>query len=111
MNWLVAALLRWLVSAAVTMAAVHLVTPGNPHNTLGRAMAVTFLVALIVTPLTHWLAAILIVPLLIALVAWFAIYMIAYDLGPLQALGVGLVQTIIGWLVGKVVGMLLPIPG
>jgi len=106
MNWLVAALLRWLVSAAVTMAAVRLVTPDNPHNTLGRALGVTFLVALLVTPLTGWLS-ILILPLLIALVAWFAIYMIAYDLGPLQALGVGLLQTVIGWLVGKVVAVLL----
>ena len=99
MSWLVAALIRWLVSAAVTMAAVRMMTPNNPRNTLGRALAVTFLVALIVTPLTGWLA-ILIVPLLIALVAWFAIFMIAYDLGALQAIGVGILQTVIGWLVG-----------
>lgn len=101
MTWLAAALIRWLVSAAVTMAAVRFVAPGNPRNTLTRALGVTFLVALLVTPLTGWLA-ILIVPLLIAAVAWFALFMIAYDLGPLQALGVGILQTLIGWLIGLV---------
>jgi len=103
MSWLLAALIRWLVSAAVTMAAVRMMTPNNPRNTLARALGVTFLVALIVTPLTGWLA-ILIVPLLIAMVAWFAIFMIAYDLGALQAAGVGLLQTVIGWLVGLALG-------
>src|SRR5437870_9679056 len=108
MDWLLAALLHWLVAAAVTMAAVRVVTPGNPHNSLTRALAVTFLVAMLVTPLTGWLA-IFLLPLLIAAVAWFAIYMIAYELGPLQALGVGLLQTAIGWLMGKLV-LLLGVP-
>src|SRR5947207_15919255 len=106
MTWLVAALIRWLVSAALTMGAVRVVTPGNPRNTLTLALGVTFLVALLVTPLTGWLA-IFLIPLLIAAVAWFAIYMIAYDLGPLQAIGVGLLQTVIGWLVGLLVASLL----
>src|SRR5882672_3845302 len=98
MNWLVVALVRWLLQALVTVVAVRVVTPGNPRNTVVRALGVTFLVGLLVTPLTGWLA-ILIVPLLVGMVAWFAIYMIAYDLGPLQAVGVGLLQTVIGWLV------------
>src|SRR2546423_885234 len=109
MSWFLAILIHWLVSAAVTMAALRVVTPGNAHNTLVRALGVTFLVAILVTPLTGWLAFFLL-PLLIAAAAWFAIYMIAYDLGPLQALGVGLIQTVIGWLVGVVVKLLVP-PG
>jgi hypothetical protein len=103
MSWLIAGLIRWLVSAVVTMAAVRVVTPANPRNTLSRAMGVTFLVAILVTPLTWWLPAILILPFLVGMVAWFAIFMIAYNLGPLQAAGVGLLEVLIGWLVSVAV--------
>ena len=106
MTWVVTGVIRWLVSAAVTYAAVRTVTPNNPDNTLGRALLVTLLVAVFVTPLTGWLA-IFLVPLLIAAVAWFAIYMLAYGLGPLQALGVGILQTLIGWVVGLVLAAVL----
>ncbi len=105
MAFLLAVLIRWLVSAAVTMAAVKFVTPGNPQNTLGRALGVTLVVTLLVTPLTTWLA-ILILPLLVGIVLWFAIYMMAYGLGPLQAFGVGFMQVLIGWLVNLVLGTL-----
>src|SRR4051812_37874381 len=92
-------LIRWLVSAGVTMAAVRVVTPGNPHNTLGRALLVTFLAALLVSPFVGWIQAVFIIPLLIAVVAFFAIYTIAYDVGPVQAIAVAIMQAVIGWLV------------
>ena len=107
MSWLLGALVRWAVHAAVTVAAVNAVSPKNPDNTLGRALVVTFLCAALVGPLTGWLA-ILIIPLIIALVIWIAIYMLAYHLGPLQALGVGIIQTLIGWVIGLVLTALLP---
>ena len=106
MTWLAVALISWIVHAAVTVLAVRMVTPGNPANTLGRALLVTFLSAMLVGPLTGWLA-ILIVPLLIAAVVWVVIYMLAYGLGPLQAIGVGLLQTVLGWLVSVLVQMVL----
>ncbi len=107
MSWLVAVLVRWFVHAAVTFAAVRAVTPNNPANTLARGLLVTFLVAILVTPLTGWLA-IFLVPLLIAFVAWIAIYMLAYQLGPLQAVGVGIVQVLIGWAIGLLLRTFFP---
>jgi putative membrane protein len=95
MSYLLGALVRWLIAAAVTYAAVRVVTPGNPSNTLGRALLVTALVTLLLTPMT-WFA-ILIVPLVVAFIAWMVIFMLAYGLGPLQAIGVGLLEIIIGW--------------
>jgi putative membrane protein len=95
MSYLLGALVRWLIAAAVTYAAVRVVTPGNPSNTLGRALLVTALVTLLLTPLT-WFA-ILIVPLVVAFIAWMLIFMLAYGLGPVQAIGVGLLEIVIGW--------------
>jgi hypothetical protein len=106
MSWLIGALIRWVVHAAVTVAAIRAIAPGNPHNTLGRALLVTFLVAALVGPLTGWLA-LFIVPLLIAFVIWCAIYFFAYDLGPLQTIGVGILQTLIGWVVGLVLSAVM----
>src|SRR5947209_12042887 len=105
MELLVGILVRWVIHAAVTVAAVRLITPGNPRNTLSRALLVTFVVAAVVTPMTlFWF---LLVPLIVAAIAWIAIYMLAYGLGPLQAMGTGLMQVVIGWLVGVILQMVL----
>ena len=42
--------LRWIVTAIITMIAVGAVTPNNKDNTLPRALGVTAVVALLVTP-------------------------------------------------------------
>ena len=85
MTWLALKILSWVLHAAMVMASVAAVSKNNPRNTLGRALAVTFLVAAVVTPLSiFW---ILIVPLILAGIAWIVIYMMAYGLGPLQAIG------------------------
>ncbi len=101
MGSLLNALIGWVVHAAVNVAAVRVVSPGNPRNTLGRALAVTAVAAVVVTPFT-WMA-IFILPLLVAAVLWFLIYWLAYGLGPLQSIGVALLQAVIGWLVGLAV--------
>ena len=59
--------------------------------------AVYFLVALLVTPFAwFWF---LLIPGIIALVAWFIVYTAAYDIGFGQAFAAGLVQVALGLLV------------
>ena len=97
MTWLALKIASWLVHALVVMASVSVVAKGNKNNTLSRALLVTFLVALLVTPFAYfWF---LLVPGLIAVVAWFAVYTLAYDIGVGQAFVAGLVQVALGVLV------------
>jgi len=78
----------------VVMVSVAAVSKGNPKNTLPRALLVTVLVAVLVTPFAwFWF---LLVPGIIALVAWFLVYTIAYDIGFGQAFAAGLVQVALG---------------
>src|SRR5438105_1950102 len=95
--WLMVKLVSWLIHALIVMASVSVVSPNNPRNTLGRALLVTVLVAILVTPfgLVWWL----ILPGLIALFAWWIVYKFAYDIGLFRALGAGLVQALIGAIV------------
>jgi predicted Co/Zn/Cd cation transporter (cation efflux family) len=90
-------LARWFVHAVVVWASVALVTPRNPSNTIARALLVTFLVALIVTPFAwFWF---LIIPAIIAFVCWVVVYTAAYGIGFFQAIAVGIVQAAIGYAV------------
>jgi hypothetical protein len=90
-------LVRWLIHAVVVMGAVALVSPRNPRNTLTRALLVTVIVALIVTPFAFfWF---LIIPGVIALICWIVVFVAAYDIGIGQAIAVGIVQAAIGFLV------------
>ena len=94
MDWLALKLSSWLIHALVVMVSVAAVSPRNPKNRLPRALLVTLLVALVVTPFAwFWF---LIVPGIIALVAWFAIYRFAYGVGVLQSLAAALVQAVLG---------------
>ena len=97
MDWLALKVASWLIHALVVMVSVAAVSPRNPKNTLPRALLVTLLVAVVVTPFAwFWF---LIIPGVIALVAWFLVYTIAYDIGFGQAFAAGLVQVALGTLV------------
>jgi hypothetical protein len=97
MNALGVLLVRWLIHAVIVMGSVALISPKNPRNTLPRALFVTFLVALVVTPFAFfWF---LIIPGLIALFCWILVFVLAYDIGVGQAIAVGVVQAAIGFLV------------
>jgi len=97
MTWLALKIASWLVHALVVMASVGAVSKGNRNNTLPRALFVTFLVALLVTPFAwFWF---LLVPGVIAMIGWFAVYTLAYDIGLGQAFAAGVVQVALGLLV------------
>jgi hypothetical protein len=92
-------IVRWVVHALVVWVSVGLVTPHNPRNTVGRALVVTFLVALVVTPFAFfWF---LVVPAIIAFICWVVVYTTAYGIGLGQAIAVGIVQTGIGFVVDE----------
>ena len=97
MSWLTLKICSWLIHALVVMVSVAAVSRGNPKNTLPRALLVTFLVAVLVTPFAwFWF---LLIPGIIALVAWFLVYSFAYDIGFGQAFAAGLVQVALALLV------------
>lgn len=97
MTWLVLKIASWVVHALVVMASVAAVSKSNRNNTLGRALLVTLLVAVLVTPFAYFW--ILLIPGIIAVIAWFVVYTMAYDIGVLQAFVAGLVQVALGVLV------------
>lgn len=88
---------RWVIHAVVVMASVGVVSPRNRANTLPRALLVTVLVAILVTPFA-W-AWPLIIPGIIALIAWFLVYSFAYGIGFGQSLAAGILQAAISFLV------------
>ena|SRR5689334_9231141 len=94
MDWLVWKLSSWLIHALVVMVSVAAVSKGNPRNTLPRALLVTVIVAVVVTPFAwFWF---LLIPGIIALVMWFFIYNLAYGIGFGQAFAAALVQAVLG---------------
>jgi len=97
MTWLVLKIASWVVHGLVVMASVAAVSKGNRNNTLVRALLVTLLVAVLVTPFAYfWF---LLIPGIIAMIAWFVVYTMAYDIGVAQAFVAGLVQVALGLLV------------
>ena len=97
MNAIGVLFVRWVIHAVVVMGAVALVSPKNPRNTLTRALVVTVIVALIVTPFAFfWF---LLIPGIIALICWIIVFVAAYDIGIGQAIAVGIVQAAIGFVV------------
>ena len=102
---LVALAVRLLVSAVVLMLAVGWVTPGNPQNTLGRALLVS-LVLSVASYLTLarflWF---LVLPWLLYALVWVATVMGAYDVGFLAALLLAIALTLLHFLVSLIFGL------
>ncbi len=98
-------LLRLCASAVVLMLAVGWVSPGNPRNTVARAVAVAVLlsVAWFVT-LARFLW-FLLLPWFLYAAVWVGTVMFAYGLGLLQSLLLALALTFLTFLVGLVFGL------
>ena len=98
-------LARLAVSALVLMVAVGWVTPGNPYNTIGRAVVVSIFLSLAsYLTLARFLWFLLLPWLLYALV-WLATIMGAYGIGFLSALLLAIALTIVSFLVSLVFGL------
>jgi hypothetical protein len=93
--------LSWLVHALLVMASIALVAKKTPENTLPRALLVSLLATVLVTPLAHFW--VLLIPGLVALILWSLIYLFAYGLGPGRAIAAGVVQAALHFLVNQFV--------
>jgi len=96
---------RLAVSAVVLMLAVGWVTPGNPYNTVGRAVVVSIFLSLAsYLTLARFLWFLLLPWLLYALI-WLATIMGAYGLDFFRALLLALALTLLSFLVSLVFGV------
>jgi putative membrane protein len=95
---------RLVLSAAVLVAAVGLVSPGNPSNTLGQAavLSVVLSIAWYVT-LARFLW-FLLLPWLLYVTFWFAAVTGVYGIGVGQALlvavGMSILSALVDWALG-----------
>ena len=98
-------LLRLAASAAVLMLSVAWVTPGNPRNTLGRAVVVSlFLSAAWYLTLARFLW-FLLVPWFLYLAIWLFTVMGAYGIGFPRALLLALALGFLSFLVSLLFGL------
>ncbi len=95
MHFIAWLMMKWIAAALVLMAAVAIVAPSNPRNTLTRGLVSSAVIALIATPLAHlwW---ILFIPLFASMIVWFAVIG-SYGLGFFRAIAVGIIGSVIGY--------------
>ena len=98
-------LVRLIVSAAVLMLAVGWVSPGNRHNTFGRAAVVSFVLSLAWYVTLAKFAWFLLLPLLLYLAVWIAVVAGAYGLSFLRALLLALALSFLSFLVSALFGL------
>ncbi len=98
-------LVRLAVSVAVLMLAVAWVSPGNPYNTVGRAVIVSVALALASYLTLARLLWFLLLPWLLYAGIWLVTIMGAYDLGFLSALLLAVALTLLSFLVAVVFGL------
>jgi len=92
-------LVSWVVHAVVVMASIGAVSSKNPENTLPRALVVTLLATVLVTPFSAF--AWLILPGLVALILWTLLYALAYGIGPVKAIAAAVVQAVLHFLIDR----------
>jgi putative membrane protein len=100
-----ALLVRLLVSAVVLMLAVGWVTPGNPSNTVTRAVGVSLALSLASYVTLARFLWFLLLPWLLYAFVWLATVMVAYGFWFPSALLLALVLTLLHFLVSLVFGV------
>lgn len=95
---------RFALSAAVLMAAVGLVSPGNPSNTLGLALVVSVILSVAWYVTLAKFLWFLLLPWLLYVAFWFAAITGAYGIGVLRALlvavGMAILAALVEWALG-----------
>jgi putative membrane protein len=100
-----ATLLRLGVSAVVLMLSVGWVSPGNPRNTLARALVVSLLLA------AAWIVTLarflwfLLLPWLLYACVWLLTVKVAYGLGLLHSILLALALTLLSAVVDLIFGL------
>jgi putative membrane protein len=98
-------LVRLVLSAAVLMLAVGWVSPGNPANTFGRALLVSFALSLAWYVTLARFLWFLLFPWLLYVVVWLLVITLSYDVGALRALLVALALAFLSFLVSLLFGL------
>jgi len=98
-------LLRLLVSAGVLWLAVGWVSPGNPRNTLARAVVVAVALSLAWYVTLARFLWFLFFPWLLYAAVWVATVMLAYGLGFLTSLLLAVALTFLSFVVGLLFGL------
>src|SRR5690242_11069379 len=96
---LLAFVLRLVLSAGVLWLAVAWVSPGNPENTFGRAVAVSVLLSLAYYLTLAKFLWFLVVPWLLYVAIWLAVVTGAYGIGFWRALLVSIALAFLSWVV------------
>jgi putative membrane protein len=105
MPHLLAFVVRLVASAAVLWLAVAWVSPENPANTFGRAVAVSIVLSIAYFITLARFLWFLVLPWLLYVVVWLAVVMGNYGLGFWHALLLALAQAFLSWIVAAIFGV------
>jgi putative membrane protein len=96
---------RLVLSAAVLLGAVGLISPGNPSNTFGQAVVVSVVLSIAWYVTLARFLWFLLLPWLLYVLFWLGTIMGTYGLGLFQSLLVALLLAFLSWVVEAGLGV------
>ncbi|HVI96128.1 MAG TPA: hypothetical protein VM753_19085 [Anaeromyxobacter sp.] len=105
LSHLVAFVVRLVLSAGVLWLAIAWVSPGNPANTFGRAVAVSIVLSIAYYLTLAKFLWFLLLPWLLYAAIWLGVIMSSYGIGFWRALLVAIALTFLSWLVAALLGV------
>jgi len=105
LSHLVAFVVRLVLSAGVLWLAIAWVSPGNPANTFGRAVAVSIVLSIAYYLTLAKFLWFLLLPWLLYAAIWLGVVMSSYGIGFWRALLVAIAETFLSWLVAALLGV------
>ena len=105
LSHLVAFVVRLVLSAGVLWLAIAGVSPGNPANTFGRAVAVSIVLSIAYYLTLAKFLWFLLLPWLLYAAIWLGVIMSSYGIGFWRALLVAIALTFLSWLVAALLGV------
>lgn len=102
---LLAFVVRLVASSGVLWLAVAWVSPGNPVNTFGRAVAVSIVLSIAYYVTLARFLWFLVLPWLLYVGIWLAVVMGSYGIGFWRALFVALALAVLSWVVSALFGI------
>src|SRR5512133_2949399 len=102
---LVAFVVRLVLSAGALWLAVAWVSPGNPANTFGRAVAVSVVLSIAYYLTLAKFLWFLLLPWLLYVSIWLVVVMSSYGIGFWRALLLAIALTLLSWLVSALFGV------